>query len=148
MTISYWITSRCALPWGRWFLLLSAFLSCLSFSGKGWGLLGSPCPIHFIMAIVAVVVQLIFIQLCWWDFKGIASEITRAHSLSTLPDTMAPTVFSLLLPQYILSLRCRSCVVNVSMGMESHSSDFLLVVVFCTGLHLLQREVSLVRSED
>lgn len=37
-----------------------------------------PCP----MPIAVVFVQLMFEQSCWWDFLGIASDITRWHNLT------------------------------------------------------------------
>ena len=64
------------------------------------------------------------------------------------------------LPQSSWSLRCRICVVDVSVGTGFHSSAIylfiylfiylltylFLVVVFCSGL-LLQKDVSLMRCE-
>lgn len=46
----------------------------------------------------------------------------------------------------IMSLKCRSYVVDVSLGTESHNSAFWLVVGFCNVLHLLRREVSLMKG--
>lgn len=42
-----------------------------------------------------------------------------------------------------LSLKCRSCPVDVSPGTGLPNSAFGSVVAFCNGLHLLQREVYL-----
>lgn len=42
--------------------------------------------------------------------------------------------------QWPMSLKCRSWVVDISVGIGMHNSEFSLVVAFCSGLHLPQRE--------
>ena len=42
---------------------------------------------------------------------------------------------------------CKSCI-EESIEIGLHKSCVLIVVVFCNGLHLLQREVSFMRGED
>lgn len=38
---------------------------------------------HINMTIGALLVQLMFRELCWWDFTGVDSNITRRHDFST-----------------------------------------------------------------
>lgn len=63
LTTSCWINNWCAHPWGRLFLLISAFLSCL------WLVYVEMRPpglshIYISMAIVAVFAQLVLVQKC------------------------------------------------------------------------------------
>lgn len=71
------------------------------------------------------------------------SDIANRHSLAAnalflcLMQSFCPPSL-----QWFLSLRCRDCVVDGSIGTGYHNSDLRLIVVFCNGLWLLQREVS------
>ena len=76
----------------------------------------------------------------------VASDVTRrCKLLDALPLTVIPTPFL----QCSLSLRCRDALYMwLSIGNRLHKSVYWLVVVFCHGLHLLQREVSLMKGID
>lgn len=59
---------------------LSAFLGCLQFFRleDSWAFL-----IHISMAVTAVLVQLMFMQTCWWEFIGAAFDIRKQYNLTT-----------------------------------------------------------------
>lgn len=96
-----------------------------------------------------VLVWLKFGLSCWWDFMGVASDTTRRCStLTNSPILWFLRSFRSLLPQCFLNSRCTICGVDVSsIGIGLHKSTFWLIVLFCSGLHLSQREVSLLRGK-
>lgn len=72
---------------------------------------------------------------------GVASDISRRLKLPVSPYlTIFPS-----LPQWLLSLRYRSCEGIVSVGTGLHNSVFWLDIVFCNSL-CVEREVSLMRT--
>lgn len=72
---------------------------------------------------------------------GVASDITRRQSHSKLPDPLTLNDLSAPLSQCFLSLRCWGCFVVVSTGTG-------LYILISSDQHLLQRDVSLMSSED
>lgn len=86
--------------------------------------------------------------LTWWDFLGIASDVTKRHNLiASFLILWLLTIFLLPLCNFPWALGvgmfCR-----VSTGTGLHKSIFWLVVVSLNDLCLLQRVVSLMRGED
>lgn len=81
LTIWYWTTNYWSFPWGGLPLPLTPFLSYCWFSVQGWGLMGFS-PIHVAMFIGIFTVQLMSGWLRWWDFTGIASDITGRHNFT------------------------------------------------------------------
>lgn len=70
-------------------------------------------------------------------------------SLSKVPDPVDLTVFLPLLQHWSLSLRCKSCIIDVSIYWDEmwlHNYAIWFTLVFCNRLHLLQREVSWCRG--
>lgn len=61
--------------------------------------------------------------------------------------TPRPLVLLPSLLQWCQSLGCRSCFMDTSVATGIHNSAFWLAVVFCSGLHWLQREFSLSRGK-
>jgi hypothetical protein len=60
---------------------------------------------HINMTIGALLVQLMFRELCWWDFTGVDSNITRRHDFSTnLWSSLALTISTTSPQQSSLSL--------------------------------------------
>lgn len=73
-------------------------------------------------------------------FSSCVGSHVESHSI--LPDPLI-YILSPLLPQWYLSPRCViMCFVDISIGSGIQNSTFGLSVVSCSGLHLLQREVS------
>lgn len=67
----YWITIGVFFPWKKYFFCSQSSLgTCSSLSSfEVWWF------IHFGMSTGVFLFQLMLVQLCWWDFMGIASEI-------------------------------------------------------------------------
>ena len=65
-----------------------------------------------------------------------------------LHGVLAFLTFPLLLLLCSLNHRCRRCDTNVSIGTGLYSPAVLLVIVFASGLGLMQKAVSLARAED
>lgn len=80
MTVWSWITSCCACPWGRLFLLLSKFFSTCSSLCRTETSWASPCP--FAMPLGVIHVQLMSRQPHWLDCMHVASDIPRRHNLT------------------------------------------------------------------
>lgn len=79
---------------------------------------------------------------------GIVSDIpkeTQCHS--KLPDLLTFRIFPSFLPRWNLSLRFRSCIIDVSVATGLHNSAFWFVSFF-NDFHMFQREVSLLTGED
>lgn len=99
------------------------------------------------MPIVLVLAQLMLRQPYWWYFMDITSNITRRHNLSGdalvlwLLESFYPIFYNVPWASDAL------CFIDVSIGAIFHNSVFLLVVVFCSSLCLLQRVVSLMQGE-
>lgn len=147
LTIWYWTPSSELFPWEDYFSHCQRPLVACDFVW-GCGPMGL-ISIHFSMSVVIVLVQRRSGQSHWWDFLGVASDISRKQSHSKLPAPLALTVSPPLLPKWSPSLMCRSCVVHVSTGTGLHNAMFWLVVVFGSALCCKRRSpVSLVRSED
>lgn len=106
MTICYWKTTHCILPWKRLFLPQSTFLndtwSYLPEVICVWLRLHGLFPFDFDIS-VGFRVQFMFGQSCYWDCVDIASDVTRKF-----PDSLALTTFPPPLPQHSLSLKCTS----------------------------------------
>lgn len=78
-------------------------------------------------------------QSCWWDFLGAGSVLTGRQPHCRLPDPHALWSFCSLIP-CDKSLRYKSYVIDVSVGTGLHNCAFRLVVAFCNGIFLLQKE--------
>lgn len=70
-----------------------------------------------------------------WDILGIISPVLLGRTILQ----QLPILVALIISQP-LSLGCRSCVVGASAGNRLHNC-ISIIVVFCSGLHLLHREV-------
>lgn len=90
------------------------------------------------MSTGVILIRVIFRQPCWGDFTGVASDISRKHNLTA--NFLLVWLLKSFFPTFIfsLSLRCRSCVVAVSVGTGLYHSAFWTVVFFCDDLSLLQ----------
>lgn len=97
-------------------LVEDTFLSFSSILCWGWGLQGStptpPTISHIIMSVVLV--QLLPKQSCWWDLKGLASDISRRHNLTANAVILLKT-FHLLLEPWSWTLRCSCWIVDASL---------------------------------
>lgn len=88
--------------------------------------------VHGIISIAVVLAPLMLVRL----YESI-SDITRKHSLIALPDLLTLTIFLPPLPQWILSLRWGSCVVDISMVLNSTRMYFdwlwfsIIVSLYC-----------------
>lgn len=90
LTIGYWIINWCACPWGRFspapsFAQLPVVI-CVGLRPQGL------CTIHCGMFIFDILVQLIFVVLCLWDFIGLFYDITQSHSKLSDP-VVLPLIF-------------------------------------------------------
>lgn len=72
----------------------------------------------------------------------VAFHITRRHNLNAHSDPLNLIIFPLLLLKCALSHKWGSCSIGVSLRTGYHNSSFILVIVFCNGLHLFQRHAS------
>lgn len=97
---------------------------------------------QFVMFIAAILLQLRFGQLCWWGFMSVASDIT-----SNLPDPLVLQVFPSPLPQNFLRRKCGIALYTYPIGL-GFITEYWLVVICYSVLHLLQTEVSLIRGRD
>ena len=70
----------------------------------------------------------------------------KTHSHRKLP-VLVLTIFLSPLPQYP-DLRFRGYVVDISIGTVLHNSEFLLVILVCSGLYLLQGGFFLMMSNN
>lgn len=90
-----------------------------------WGLMSAPSS-----TLDVIPVQLMFRQPGCWDFMHVPSDFARRHRLagnyhfSWLLKSSYP-----LFPSDSLSLTCKTCVIDLLVGMEVHNSAFLLIVV-------------------
>ena len=109
-------------------------LFCSRLSWVAYNSLCSLRPFPSALLVGAILVELTFSQSCWWDFMGVPSDIPKDTVSQQTP--WSPDSYSL--PQWSLTLRYRSCVVDVSVMTEFHNTVFWLVVVFYNGLHLLK----------
>lgn len=72
-------TNCCALHWRRTLFPLSERLNCLKYLVSSWGFIIFPHTLLHV--IINFFIQLLFRQSCSWNFKSIASAITRLNSL-------------------------------------------------------------------
>ena len=133
-----------AIPWEGYLQLSAVFVVCSSLPRVE----ASWVSLTRFSKSVAALAQLICNEPCWRNFMGDASEIPRRHKLTE------NSVF--------LQLFQSSChffwngpwhsgggIVNVSTGTGLQKSAFWMLVIFCSGICLLQRKFpSLVRAED
>ena len=88
---------------------------------------------------------------CILKFHGCNSLPVTGDIFSNCSDPLILTFFQIPFPQCSLSLRCRGCVVNVSVGAlhpQTVSSLHFDQSDFYDGLCLLQKETSLMRGES
>lgn len=134
----HWTSNLCAFPWLRPPLLPSAFLSCCS----SWCRVEASWtfPVHFGIVTGFVLTDIIFGVTCWWDFMGTASDVSRRHNLTTKPPILwlLQSFFSTLLLKCPLSLNMWEFCRCFHLGLAPQLC-ILTVVVFCSGLSLLQR---------
>lgn len=101
---------------------LSALLSGLWFFVSCWGLMGLS-PSRLTCSSLPSYSSVIW-GTCWWDFTGVAPEVTRRQSSCKFPDPPALVVFSPALMEYSLSLRCNILMSNrhrcSSYGQKNH----------------------------
>lgn len=88
-------------------------------------------------------VQLTVGQSHWWELMSTASDVTRRHSLTLNFLILWLSLFHNVPWAYAMGL----CV-DVAIETGIHNSAFGLVVLLCTGLHLLKREVFLMKGKD
>lgn len=134
LTVWYWLTSWCDLPWGRLFSRshhsLVAWVLCLELK-----------PHELSLHMLAHVSVPSMLSACWGMHVGETFGCSFWHSPERLshskfPGPLALTVFLPSLPKWLPSLRLRSWVADLSAGTALHNSAFWLIVIFCTSLHL------------
>lgn len=87
-------------------------------------------PTHFGMSVGVILVQLMLImQLCWWDFMGVASHITRRHSITADFLILALPGFLTHLVHCFLSLKYGSCFIDLWVGAGLHYSVFWPIMI-------------------
>lgn len=135
--VTIWINNWYVLTWRILFISLWKFLSSLKF------LEASRHVYWFIL------VRLLCRQSYWRDVMGVASDVSRGHSL-----TAHSPIFWLLtipppLPQMFPKPLIQKCSLYVSVRTGLWNSIFigLVILLFCNDLYLLQR-VYLVKDED
>lgn len=106
-----------------------------------------PCPFHANLSIGVLLNQFMFKHSCWWYFIGIASNISRGNSRIANPLFLWLLYSVCLLFHNDLRALGGDFVVE-SVGTGIHNFTSRLAVVLCSGLHLLQRGIFLVRGED
>lgn len=75
----------------------------------------------------------------------VAPDFPRRHNLKQAPCSVVSGLFPLLL---LDDPWCQSYGVDASLGTRLPNSALLMLVIFCNGLHVLQRKVSLTRGEN
>lgn len=87
---------------------------------------------HVSMSIGVCLVWVMFRLPCWWDFEGVVSDISRWYNLTAnFLSLWVLQSFYYPLLWWSLSLRCRNCVVDLSVGAGLHNSSFWLVLTVC-----------------
>ena len=134
LTIWYWITIWCTLPWEDYFFCSQHSLVACS----------SLCRVEFSPFHVTCLLESFLFSSCLGSHVG---EILWALPLKFQGKTISqqtPCSFGILdlfdpsFLQWFPSLRCKSCVIDVPVWTGLHNSVFWLVVVFHNGFHLLQ----------
>lgn len=124
MTIGYWTTNWCAPPWGRLFLLLSAFLNACSSLCRVEASWAFPHPLWPACRLCSAHIYAVVLVRCdgcsfrhYWE--------TQSHSKVPILWLSQSLCSPLPCP---LSLRCRSCIIDISRGTRLHNSVFWVVV--------------------
>lgn len=112
-----------------------------SFIVKGCSPMRFP-PSMLLCLSMSLLFQILCKQLYWWDFLGITSPVLLGHIISLSSGSSH---------NYPWALDARLYCKNTSWDAAPNDllfSAFRLLVVFCNGLHLMQRWVSLMRGKD
>lgn len=85
-------------------------------------------------------IDVIFINLCLWDFLGVASVILGRHNLTALFVPLALKISLWHFPQWFLSHKCRMCCRCISWNWSPKLCIFI-GCLFCNGLPLFRKEI-------
>lgn len=99
--------------------------------------------VHFGKYIFIVLIQFIMMQFCRWEFMGVDSIFDIIRRCTITENSMICLALLIFLPlffSYSIPLTLR--VVDVSIGSWLHNFTYRLLMFFCNGLNLLQKEVN------